>query len=170
MSNRARQKNKREQIGRWNQMTVLRFQIEGWGGGGGGGGLCCINCATSASYVTVTPSKTECKMAAQSILSPLCSVHVLVHVQVWVHIPGDPRSVQLQLQQQRYSTSKKAKHAVLTRCRCARPPCVLYARTRMITCARQKSCSPCQSSVDYGNTTRPSMHGKIIAELALRTT
>ena len=25
----------------------------------------------------------------------LCSVPVLVHVQVWVHIPGDPQSVQL---------------------------------------------------------------------------
>ena len=25
----------------------------------------------------------------------LCSVHVLVQVQVWVHIPGDPQSVQL---------------------------------------------------------------------------
>ena len=31
-------------------------------------------------------------------------------------------------------------------------------------------CSPCQSSVDYGNTKRPSMHWKVIAELALRTT
>ena len=31
------------------------------------------------------------------------------------------------------------------------------ARIRMITYARQRSCSPCQCSVDYGNTKRPRM-------------
>ena len=40
---------------------------------------------------------------------------------------------------------------------CAQPLCV-YARMRIITYARLRSCSPCQNSVDYGNTKRPSMH------------
>ena len=33
-----------------------------------------------------------------------------------------------------------------------------YARIRMITYARYRSCGPCPSSVDYGNTKRPSTH------------
>ena len=45
-------------------------------------------------------------------------------------------------------------------------PCVyIYTRTRIMTYARSRSCSPCQSSVDYENTKRPSMNGKTIAEL-----
>ena len=40
---------------------------------------------------------------------------------------------------------------------CPPPPCV-YARIRMITHARYRSCNLCQSSVDYGTTKRPSMH------------
>ena len=51
----------------------------------------------------------------------------------------------------------QVKNVVLTRCRCAHPPCV-DARIRMITYARRRSCSLCQSSVDYGNTERSSMH------------
>ena len=39
----------------------------------------------------------------------------------------------------------------------ANPPCV-YSRLNMIPYARSRSCSPCQSSVDYDNTKRPSMH------------
>ena len=30
-----------------------------------------------------------------AILSPYANIPALVHVQVWVHIPGDPQSVQL---------------------------------------------------------------------------
>ena len=52
----------------------------------------------------------------------------------------------------------RVRNIVLTRCRCVQPPCV-YAHTRMITgYARYISCSPCQSSVDYENTKRSSMH------------
>ena len=35
------------------------------------------------------------KTVAHAILSPLCSVPVVVHVRVWVHMPGDPQSVPL---------------------------------------------------------------------------
>ena len=45
-----------------------------------------------------------------------------------------------------------SQHVVLTRCRCAPPPCA-YARIR--TYARLRSFGPCQSSVDYGNTNVP---------------
>ena len=43
------------------------------------------------------------------------------------------------------------KTVVLTRCRCAQSPCV-YACER--PCTHVKDHSPCQSSVDYGNTKR----------------
>ena len=43
----------------------------------------------------------------------------------------------------------RVKKVVLTRCRCAQLLCV-YERIR--------SCSPCQSLMDYGNTKIPSMH------------
>ena len=52
-----------------------------------------------------------------------------------------------------------SQNVVLTpRCRCAPPPCV-YARI-IRAYARQRSCSPCHSSVDYGNTKKrlASMH------------
>ena len=47
------------------------------------------------------------------------------------------------------------------------PSCVayVYARITMITYACSRSCSPCQSSVDYGNTKRPSMHFNYLARL-----
>ena len=47
-------------------------------------------------------------------------------------------------------------NVVLTRCRCAQPPCV-YARTRRSCTHVKRLCSPCQISVEYGNTKRQSM-------------
>ena len=41
---------------------------------------------------------------------------------------------------------------------CVSNPSVLYAHIRMIMYTRSRSCSPCQSLVDYGNTKRLSMH------------
>ena len=34
-------------------------------------------------------------------------------------------------------------------------------RMHLHLCTRQRSCSPCQSSVDYGNTKTPSMHRRL---------
>ena len=49
------------------------------------------------------PLKTECGCLHGGVIEnsrarnplTLCSVHAIVHVQVWVHIPGDPQSVHL---------------------------------------------------------------------------
>ena len=49
------------------------------------------------------PPKTECGCLYGGVIEnglthnplTLCSVPVLVHVQVWLHMPGDPQSVQL---------------------------------------------------------------------------
>ena len=51
----------------------------------------------------------------------------------------------------------RVKKVVPTRCRCAQPPCV-YAPIRKTMYARTKSCSPCKSSMDYGNTKITSKH------------
>ena len=49
----------------------------------------------SSSMLSTSPLRTWSE--SESIRNPLTlrSVPVLVHVQVWVHIPGDPQSVQL---------------------------------------------------------------------------
>ena len=51
----------------------------------------------------------------------------------------------------------RVEKVVLTRCRYAQPPYV-YARIRNTMYARSRSCNPCQSGVDYGNTKITSMH------------
>ena len=51
----------------------------------------------------------------------------------------------------------RVKNAVFSLSVCPTHVCV-YARTRMITHARHRSCSPCQSSKDYQNTKTPSMY------------
>ena len=66
----------------------------------------------------------------------------------------DPRFKPCQEHKKKLWELFRAKNVVLTRCRCAQPACV-YARVRMITYVRSRSCSPCQSSVEYGNTKRP---------------
>ena len=55
----------------------------------------------------------------------------------------------------------RVKNVVLTRRVGVTNPLWVYTCTRMITCARYRSCSPCQSSVDYGNTQRSSTHWTI---------
>ena len=63
--------------------------------------------------MTGFPLKTECGCLHGRVFEnggarnplTLCSVLVLVHVQVWVHIPGDPQSVQLRNATTTYVTS-----------------------------------------------------------------
>ena len=37
----------------------------------------------------------------------------------------------------------------------------VFNRMHLLLCARERSRSPCQSSVDYGNTRTPSMHSRL---------
>ena len=51
-----------------------------------------------------------------------------------------------------------------------KPRAYIHTQEWLRTHDKDPVCSPCQSLVDYGNMKRPSMHWKLIAELALRTT
>ena len=63
------------------------------------------------------------------------------------------------LEHKKYLWVFASQKCCVTRCRCAQPPCVFaHIKNDHIRMLTLRSCSPCQSSVDYGNMKRPSMH------------
>ena len=57
----------------------------------------------------------------------------------------------------RFSSQSRLSVQTVLRCPCI-PVC---NRTHQHLCARERSCSPCQSSVDYGNANTSSMHRRL---------
>ena len=111
--------------------------------------------------VCVVQSEALCRLRPRVFPSLLSDELLLLikdktQLQRWMEIQRSRVQIPLGAQENEFFQVKKV---VLTRCRCSQPLCV-YARIRktMYALIFIRSCSPCQSLVDYGNTKITSMH------------